>query len=664
MTFLLRRHNLKWLFPVSYATLKAAAEVLVTQDDEEVTPEEVARNVDRYMDAFLARRKWIVQVALVGLYAYPLLFFKAPFPRQPREERLRFVQERFQRDVALRRVLLPRNLVQGMIRITLQMAYLGYYSDKRTFKRTGYVPFSERPEFAEATKSIPRDRPKVTCVPHDDVGETLDADVVVIGSGAGGGLLAYRVATDEAHPRRVLVLERGSHVDPSTFTEDEIDMISRLYQDGALQLSRDFSFQMLQGMCVGGSTVVNNAVCFDLRPETLAHWNGPEHEAGLDAAALARSFTDVRKLMGVQRQTGTPLNGGAQKFVDGMNELGLDRPPNDGNIVEANISGCPGSGYCNIGCAFGSKLSMLDHLLPKGQAHAGADGLRVLADCEAELIQTDGTRATEILCRLEPGGRRVRVRANTIVVSGGAMNSSWLLMKSDIARDRAGRHLCFNMGSPITAAFDEPLRSYEGLQISHYFAPPESAGYVMETWYNPVATQALTMPGWFEDHARNMREYANMTGAGILVGTQRNGTLRKAVTGGWDVDYVPAKEDLKRLVGAMKLLSRIYLAAGAKRVMPATFTYHEFTRESQLDALDGYVRDHSDLQVGTGHPQGGNAMSANPARGVVGPDFRVHGLENVFVCDASVFPSSTTVNPQLTVMALANLAAPHVIAAG
>jgi len=230
-------------------------------------------------------------------------------------------------------------------------------------------------------------------------------------------------------------------------------------------------------------------------------------------------------------------------------------------------------------------------------------------------------------------------------------------MNSGLGGRLVGQGLCFNMGSPITADFDEPLHSYDGLQISHYFEPPADQGYVMETWFNPVATQALAMPGWFEDHFANMRRYAHLTATGVLVGTQRNGRVRRALTGGPDIDFEPERADLTRLLGGLKLLGRIYLAAGARRVMPTTFRYHEFTTEAELDRLDQYVKDNSDISLGTGHPQGGNPISRDPARGVVDPSFRVHGFENLYVCDASVFPSSITVNPQLTVMALAHYAA-------
>lgn len=644
------RRGHRFLPGLGFDALRALAEVVVDRAGG-VEPEQVARNVDAYMASFRAQRKWVVKVALVGLWLYPLRFLAPPFPKLDAARRRRFVERRFIGDIAFRRIRIGRRLVQAMFRLSQQMAYLGYYGDKRTFASVGYAPFSERDRYEEATRSIEADRPRVTCISADDMGAEITADAVVIGSGAAGAMLAYRLA--EAG-RKVIVLERGCHVDPSEFTEDEVVQISNLYADGALQLSRDFSFQVLQGMCVGGSTVVNNAVCFDLPGEVLARWNGPTLAAGIDETRLGESFARVRRFLHVGRPPSSFLQGGAQKFVEGAERLGL-AAPNGLDVVEANIADCPGSGYCNIGCPFGTKLSMLDKVLPEGQQRFGVESLRVLPECRAERIETEGSRAGSVLARLGDG-RKVRVQAETIVVSAGAIASSWLLMQSKIARGRAGRELRFNIGSPITADFDEQLDSFDGVQISHYFAPPAQSGFVMETWFNPVVSQALNMPGWLDDHRHNMSRFRNLTAAGVLVGTRGSARLRPALTGGVDIDYKPAREDLQTLVQALKLLGRIYLAAGARRVMPSTFQFHEFTSEADLDRLDDYVRHSSYLSIGTGHPQGGNAVSADRAKGVVDPSFRVHGFENLFVCDASVFPSATTVNPQLTVMALADYA--------
>ncbi|MGZ5310064.1 MAG: GMC oxidoreductase, partial [Solirubrobacterales bacterium] len=339
--------------------------------------------------------------------------------------------------------------------------------------------------------------------------------------------------------------------------------------------------------------------------------------------------------------------------------LKLGEPEYGFGTVKANIADCIGCGYCNIGCAYGKKLSMLDTVLPEGQAKFG-ERMQILSECHVTKVRTRGGRAESVDCELGDEKRKLRVKANTIVLSGGAVGSSYLLMKSGIGNGQVGRHLAFNMGSPMTADFDEEIRSYDGLQISHYLEPTDGRGYVYETWFNPVLSQAVTMPGWFEDHYRNMRRYAHMTAVGVLVGTHRNARIRKALTGGPDIVYEPEPDDLAKLLEALKLAGKIYLKAGAKRVMPTSFHYLEYSTPEELDHLEDHIRDDSDISLGTGHPQGGNAISADPSKGVVDPGFKVHGLENLYVCDASVFPTSITVNPQMTVMALAEYAAPRI----
>ena len=650
------RYGLAYLTPLSFRTLEALGEVLIFGEDERVPPAEIAANTDRYLSSFRARRKWIVQAAMLGLYLYPLLTLRPPMPLMSPQERLDFLRKRFLGAVQSRSVRgLWRTLTQAMIRLASQMTYLGYYSDPRSFEAVGYVPFSQRDRFArDAAGAGPLERSVRAMRPADLDGAEpeLEADAVVIGSGAAGAIIAAELA---AAGREVLVVERGEHVDPSEFTEDEAEMITRLYADGALQLARDFRFQVLQGMCVGGSTVVNNAVCFEIPERVLRRWN-EEHSAGLDPGRVAGSFAAVRRQLRITRQPTRFLNPGARRFTEGIERLGLDG--GESGVVEANIAGCIGCGYCNIGCRFGKKLSMLDTVLPDAQ-HDHGDRLRILSECLADGIERDYGRVSGVHCRLADG-RRVRVRTPLAVVSAGAVNSSYLLLRSGVAGP-VGEGLSFNMASPLTAEFAEELRSYDGLQISHFFDPGEGREFVAETWFNPVLSQALNMPGWFEDHYENMTRYAHMTAAGALVGTARNGRVKKALLGGPDIVYKPEPRDLARLLEGLKTVGRIYLAAGALRVMPLTFRFHEFRNERELERLDDLVRDASDISLGTGHPQGGNAIGEDPATAVVDPGFRVHGVEGLYVCDASVFPTSLTVNPQMTVMALARYAADEIL---
>ena len=651
------RFGLRFLSPGRHRTVMAVAEVAVPT--RILGPEEVARNVDDYLFSLRtpARRK--VSLALTALSVYPLLRLRPPLGLIRAPERRALLEKWFVLDVAERRLPGPlRRAAQSMFTAAQQLVFVGYYSDARTHRSTGYVPFSRRDGAAAAIAAVPRDRPRVTSTsPRQVDGDELTADVVVIGSGAAGATLAYELA---GRGREVLVLERGRHVDPSDFTEDERRQFCALYADGALQLSTDARFQVLQGSCVGGTTVVNNAVCFDLPRRVLERWNDADGlDAGLDPAALGRSFAHLRRWLPVGAQDGAPLQAGGSRFADGVRALGLDAAPGELSVVDANIAGCLGCGYCNYGCPFGKKLSMLDTTLPRAQAAFGTEGVRVLAECAAERLEVSGGSVTAVRCRLSDG-RRLRVRARTVVVAAGALSSSLLLARSGIGGDLVGRGLGFNMGAPMTAEFPEKLDSFAGLQISHYLRPrgDEDDGLILESWFNPVGAQSLFMPGWFGEHAENMRRYDRMACVGSVVGTRRNARVRPARFGsGMRLDYEPAPDDLGRLVEGLKLIGRAFLAAGAVRVMPTTFRSLSFATAGELDELDRFVTDNTDVQLHSSHPQGGNPVSRSRAKGVVDPEFRVWGIENLHVCDASVFPSPITVNPQLTVMALAHLAA-------
>jgi choline dehydrogenase-like flavoprotein len=329
--------------------------------------------------------------------------------------------------------------------------------------------------------------------------------------------------------------------------------------------------------------------------------------------------------------------------------------------VEANLLGsCLGCGYCNIGCAYGQRKSMLDHVLPLAQSSAVPGSVDVLADFRAVRIVSDGDRAVGVAGE-HPADGRACVTAKEIVIAAGALGSSWLLQRSGIGAGRPGAELYFNINSPVTAQFAEPVDTFAGVQMTHAYEPPgDTPAYILETWFNPPATQALAMPGWFERHFENMRHYRYMACAGALVGTRRPGSVHASKQGPV-VTYTPSPEDLHRVVEGVKLIGKIFLAAGARRVMPATFAWREFSSAPALDALDDLVHDNADLLLTTAHPQGGNPVGEPGQGGVVDPDFRVHGFKNLYLCDASVFPSSVGVNPQLTVMGMAQYAAGRIL---
>jgi choline dehydrogenase-like flavoprotein len=647
------RYGLRYLWPHQHNTAMAMAEVLVIGPDEVLTPEQVAKGIDDYLYSFTAHEKWKSKLALSVLTVYPLVRLRPPFPLMAPERRLAFIERCFITDVVERR--LPgflRKPLQTLLSAAQQLAIIGYYADPRSATSTGYVPFSKRKRYPKMMKRVGELATIDVNSPNEVDADRITADVAIVGSGAAGSVLAYRLA--EAG-REVVLLEGGKHVDPRDFTEDERIQFSNLFADGGLQMSTDTRFQVLQGKCVGGSTVINNAVCYDIPPGTLRRWNDPDGlNAGIDEERFLKSFKRLRKWLPVYNQEDSNrLQAGGDKMAEGIKKLGLDGA---GGIVDANIKDCLGSGYCNIGCAYGKKLSALDNILPRAQREfPGA--VRIFSECLADSIRTRGKRATEVQCTLSDG-RRLRVAAKTVVVAGGALASSLLLQRSNVGGKRAGTGLSFNVGAPLTADFEEKLNSFDGLQITHGYRPTGEDQLILESWFNPVGTQALLMPGWFSDHFHNMRRYAHLSCIGVVVGSQSNATVKPGFRGkGMKLDYEPAESDLKLMLKGTKLAARIHFASGALRVMPMTFRSTSYSSLEEVDELEDIVRDNTDIALHTSHPQGGNAVSRDPAKGVVDERFRVHGMENLYVCDASVFPSSVTVNPQLTVMAIADYAA-------
>ncbi len=701
--------ELKFLSPSEFRALEATVETLIAGETaERLAPEQVVLRTDGYLGSFQSSRLSLAKMAAIGLGLFPLIWLKPPINYMHPAARQAFINGRFKEDVinpsplyrlldylvrAVNTLILRvqgrraeelgaalsfTGLIEAMLRFNMQLTYLGYYSNPIAWPRAadgsgiGYVPFSQRPKDFDVKPRRPHPPLDVTTpavMERENVETITDADVVIIGSGAAGAVLAEQLLE---RGRRVLMIEKGRYVHPDDFSEDEVDMISRLYGDGALQISQALRFTILQGSCVGGTTVVNNAVCFDTPDRVLEKWNGRQNVINVPRFRQSQqAVRDRMRIRPVTAGTRQPLDG-VLNHGDGVVTRGINNYfKSNGyqyDVIQANIVDCLGCGYCNIGCKYGRKLSMLDEVLPSAQAKYGKDCFQIFSESEAsKLIEENGT-VTEVHVTVRGGRKLVIKRPKTVIVSAGTIASSWLLMQSGIGKAQklpVGQGLSFNMGSPLHARFDQPLHAYDGLQISHYLAIDEHPGFVYETWYNPPVAQALAMPGWLDTHFQNMQHYDRMAAVGVLVGTESNARIMPAlVSGGPDVVFQPTQGDLKKLLDALVILGDIFFAGGAQEVYASTRRYQTykngaavFSAQSEIDKLRQLVQRDEDILLGTGHPQGGNAIGASPTDSVIGEDFRVHGYNNLYVCDASVFPTSTTVNPQLTVMTMAHYAA-------
>ncbi|NIR47044.1 GMC family oxidoreductase [candidate division KSB1 bacterium] len=618
--------------PWLHRVFEQFCDIILKGDVEVLTPREITDAAADLLAKTPSPRMAGLKVALAFVELGSSLFrFRVPMSRMGKLEREQYLASVFQRG---------RGLFRDLIK-TKQLVFLTYYTDKRTQSELGFIEFPKREKYRTARAVLPSGE---VSYPASVTNRELEAEVCVIGSGAGGAVLAAALAAG----KQVVILEEGPFLKRDRISDDERSMQSIAYKDGGLQLTVDFDMYVLQGRCVGGSTLVNNGIIFGLPDRVFREWQGLG--MNLDKKKLDQSFTRVREQLGIinLKYMQHLVEKGSLKFMQGCKELGLD-----GHWFETNLDGCIGAGNCTLGCPYEKKMSVDRSHIPK----ALEDGAILVSECKANEITKQGSKVQAVECR-RADGTPLTVKAEKIIVAGGAIGSSLLLLRSGIKRN-VGTRLCFNVGSWVFAEFPETIDSFDGIQMCAYH---EHSDYFLETIAMLPGSFAAAMPAWFQEHFYNMRRYRHFAIAGSLVATQPVGRVRPSPLPilkdlNSPIDFTLPISDLHKLKQGVKQACRIFMQAGALRVIPATFQHAEFSHPSQIRRLDEVVLEPDDISFGSAHPQGGNPMSDDEKLGVVDSEFRVHGFENLYICDASVFPTSIGVNPQLTIMALADYAA-------
>lgn len=469
-------------------------------------------------------------------------------------------------------------------------------------------------------------------------------DAVVIGSGAAGSVMAFQLAQ---RGMRVLVLEKGKRQDPQTFVHNEMEMLPRLYKHGGVQTTVDHDLVIMQGCAVGGSTVVNNAIWLraDLK-RILPEWKA--RGADLPEDRLNEAYTDLERKLHVSPLPALLANRGTDVFLRGSQALDISA-----HLLDHNRNECIGCGWCNYGCRYNRKTSMLVTYVP----WAESCGAVFLDECRDIRLVTKGSAVDSLTYTRH--GHRESVRADRVVICAGAIGSTELLLQNGLdQRGNVGKRFHVLGGVMVTAEIPQALDGYDGIGLTAVaHAGPDS---VIETFFSPPGAFSITLGGWFATHLERMRRYTYFAQAGVMVGTDPRGRISLDRKGRTKIELRFNRDDLARLKQGLKTLAGIFFAAGAISVLPATYRFVEFTHPADLQSLDAWVTRPDDLLLGSAHPQGGNVMHEDPQKGVVDTTFRVHGLENLFLVDASVFPSNIWANCQATVMALSHIASDYV----
>lgn len=483
-----------------------------------------------------------------------------------------------------------------------------------------------------------------------DYGERLDvrADVCIVGAGAGGCAAAAALAESGL---TVAVLEEGQHWRPQDFKPQTAFAFQNLYQGrGARSLRGNAVIPLPGGRGVGGSTLINSAICFRCPDEVMRTWREEHGCHTIEEARFHSYFDRIWETLGVTVNPMVVQRNNNLIFREGAEKLGLK-----GSFLARSAPGCVGCGICQYGCPTGGKFSV-DRTFLAEALSTGKVG--VYADCRMRGVETRGDRVVAVTGQIldpesqEPAGS-VRVEADTFIIAGGPIGTPLFLLANGLADNtHCGAHLVIHPTVGGLARFTQEIRPWSGVTQGYYVDCWER-GFLLQTYtVTPDQYFLVLQTGTGEETMELMHQLAHMASAGVLVHDEDSEGRVRHTPAGPDLSYFLGEGDKRRLIDGMRLCAEVFFAAGALEVFPGRVGLARVRSVKELEEALPHTLSAQDLLLYASHPMGTCRMGADPATSVVDPHGRVWGWANLRVADASIFPTSLGVNPQVTTMAM------------
>lgn len=489
----------------------------------------------------------------------------------------------------------------------------------------------------------------------------LTCDVVIVGSGAGGGTAAGVLAGAGLN---VVVLEKGGYFDDRDFDGGEASGLARLYASGP-NSTQEASLSVMSAECLGGGTVVNFSTSFRTPDHVRAEWaalgaeqfTGPEYDRAMDA---------VWQRLGVNSSFSTP-SVRDQLMEKGLIALGWHVGELQRNVINCDTG--PECGRCGYGCRIGAKQSVAKTWLEDAEK-AGAQlftGVNVREVMIEEGVAT-GVRG------VTAGGVPVTVRARAVVSAAGSVQTPALLKRSGLTNPHIGTHLRLHPATAVRAIFDEEVKPWEGAMQARFSAEHsdlDGSGYgvVYET---AAANPGLSVPfqSWrgAKDHLDAMLQLRNSASVGVITRDQDSGEVLVGDDGEPVLSYSISDRDAARMQAGVAGAARILVAAGAQRIFSGHQEGIEWSRDSGepveafIDRCEkaGYAPGR--CSVAALHIMGSARMGGSPENSAVNPDGETWDVPGLYVMDASTFPTSSGVNPMISIESIAYMSASRLAA--
>ena len=502
----------------------------------------------------------------------------------------------------------------------------------------------------------PPNPPPRTIEPLDITEDTtLECDVVVVGSGAGGGTAAAVLAQAGLD---VVIVEAGRYFSEEDFDGAELSGFDRLYLNGGGMASADGSVGLLAAQGLGGTTLVNYTYSFRTPDNVRREWADEHGVAGAASDEFDRSLDAVWERIGVNAEHSLPSR------RDESIRAGLDKLGWQWEVMQRNVRGCTEEvcRLCHYGCQLGAKQSTLKTWIQD----AYDAGARVLVETRAERVLTEAGRAAGVEARTA-AGHRVTVRARAVVSACGSLHTPALLSRSGVSSKALGKHLRLHPVLVVWGQFDDEVRPWEGMLASTYSDQDmdmDRHGYGVK--YEHVATPPsilLSFSPWRggRQHAELMQALRYTGGVGVLLRDHGVGEVRTGRDGEPIVRYKLTPQDVEHMRRGVRGAAQVVEAMGARRIYSSHSKWVAY-EPGVRGNLDSFMGDADACGWGAGqaqavsfHIMGSARMGGSPADSVCDPTGQVWNTPGLYVFDASAFPTASGVNPMVTVEALAHM---------
>ncbi|AKN18280.1 oxidoreductase GMC-type [Mycobacterium haemophilum DSM 44634] len=596
------------------------------------TSDQLVERVDRYLTRLPTASRLAVRAGLASMTAASYLTTGRPLSRL----------DPGQREQVLRRVAALSPDANAAIEAIKVIVLLANGADS-------YAPEL----FARAHEHDPaRPDAALTVTQSTDSASVITADAVIVGSGAGGAMVARTLARAGFG---TVVLEEGRRWTVDEFrTSHPIDRYAGLYRGAGATIALGRPSLVLPiGRAVGGTTVVNSGTCFRPPLAVQRRWRD-EFGLGLaDPERLTEHLDDVEHTLQVAPVPLEIMGRNGRLLLDAAESVGWQAMP-----IPRNAPGCAGSCQCAIGCPRNAKFGVHLNALPQ----ACAAGARIISQARVDRVLHQHGRARGVRAR-RPDGTALDVLAETVIIAAGATETPVLLRRSGLGgHPRLGRNLALHPATMLAGRFDEEVVAWRGvLQSAAVHEFHESAGVLIEATATPPGMGSMVFPGYGAELLGWLDRAPHVATFGAMVADRGVGSVL-SVRSETMVRYHLAQADITKLLVAMEAIGRLLFAAGAVEVLtglPGTTTV------TSLPALQEALRRCNPrwLHLAAFHPTGTAAAGADERLCPVDARGRLRGIEGVWVADASILPSCPEVNPQLSIMALALAVADEVVGA-